>query len=119
VRAFTRTGERARFDTGVDVATGDFKDTESLRRAMDGVTRMYLLSAATDLEQHDANAIEAAKDAGLELVVKHRSPGRLRKGLTFRGGTAPGRSVSKPPVSRASSSDRPRSRATRSDGSRR
>ena len=70
VRAFTRSGDRARFDEGVEVVNGDFKDQESLQRAMQGVTRMFLLSAAADLEQHDANAIDAAKAAGLELVVK-------------------------------------------------
>ena len=80
VRAFTRTGERTRFSGDVDVANGDFKDKESLRRAMDGITRMYLLSAATDLEQHDANAIDAAQEAGLELVVKHSVTGAPGKG---------------------------------------
>jgi len=79
VRAFTRSGERARFDDGVEVVNGDFKDPESLRRAMQGVSRMFLLSAAADLEQHDANAIDAAKAAGLELVVKQsvtQAPGK-------------------------------------------
>lgn len=71
VRAFARSGEKARFDANVEVVTGDFKDVDSLRRALKGVKRMYLLSAAADLEQHDANAIDAAKQAGLELVVKH------------------------------------------------
>lgn len=80
VRAFTRKGERAGFDGRVEVATGDFKDKDSLRRAMDGVTRLYLLSAAADLEQHDANAIDAAKEAGLELVVKHSVTGAPEKG---------------------------------------
>jgi uncharacterized protein YbjT (DUF2867 family) len=79
VRAFTRKGERARFDDDVEVAVGDFKDRASLDRALEGVTRMYLLSAAIDLEEHDANAIDAAKAARLELVVKHSVIGAEHK----------------------------------------
>ncbi len=79
VRAFTRSGEKAHFDGDVEVVTGDFKDKASLQRALDGVSRMYLLSAATDLELHDANAIDAAKAAGLELVVKHSVTGAPQK----------------------------------------
>lgn len=80
VRAFARSGEKARFDGNVEVVTGDFKDVDSLRRALDGTKRMYLLSAAADLEQHDANAIDAAKEARLELVVKHSVTGAPGKG---------------------------------------
>lgn len=79
VKAFTRSGDRARFDGDVEVVSGDFKDQESLRRAMDGVTRLFLLSAAQDLEEHDANAIDAARGAGVQLVVKQsvtQAPGK-------------------------------------------
>jgi uncharacterized protein YbjT (DUF2867 family) len=79
VRAFTRTGERDRFGNGVEVAEGDFTDKESLRRALDGVSRMYLLSAGHQLEEYEANAIEAAKAARLELVVKHSVAGAQYK----------------------------------------
>jgi uncharacterized protein YbjT (DUF2867 family) len=79
VRAFTRKGERASFEGPVEVATGDFADKTSLKEAMKGVTRMYLLSAGHELEQHEANAIEAAKDARLELVVKHSVSGAQYK----------------------------------------
>src|SRR5687767_6185204 len=79
VRAFTRSGEKAKFDGNVEVVTGDFKDKDSLRRALQGMKRMYLLSAASDLELHDANAIDAAKEAGLELVVKHSVVGAPEK----------------------------------------
>src|ERR671922_256350 len=71
VRAFPRKGEKPGFGDGVEVAVGDFMDKESLRRALDGVSRMYLLSAGHELQQHEANAIDAAKAARLELVVKH------------------------------------------------
>jgi uncharacterized protein YbjT (DUF2867 family) len=79
VRALTRSGDRQRFADDVEVVAGDFKDPESLRRAMQGVSRMFLLSAAADLEQHDANAIDAAKAAGLELVVKQSVIGAAQK----------------------------------------
>jgi len=79
VRAFVRGGDAARAGDGVDVAVGDFMDKTSLRRAMDGVSKMYLLSAGHELEQHEANAIEAAEDAGLDLVVKHSVAGAQYK----------------------------------------
>lgn len=75
VRAFTRKGETARFDPKVEVVTGDFTDKESLRKAFQGVSRAYLLSAGTEIEQYEANALEAAKGARLELLVKHSVAG--------------------------------------------
>jgi uncharacterized protein YbjT (DUF2867 family) len=83
VRAFARKGETAKFDKGVEVAEGDFMDKESLRRAMDGVSKMYLLSAGHELSQHEANAIDAAKDARLDLVVKHSVSGAQYKASDF------------------------------------
>jgi uncharacterized protein YbjT (DUF2867 family) len=79
VRAFVRGGDAARAGDGVEVAVGDFMDKASLRRAMDGVSKMYLLSAGHELEPHEANAIEAAEDAGLDLVVKHSVAGAQYK----------------------------------------
>lgn len=80
VRAFVRRGDAARFGDRVEVAVGDFNDKASLRRAMDGVSHMYLLSAGHELEQHEANAIDAAKAARLDLVVKHSVAGAQYKG---------------------------------------
>lgn len=79
VRAFVRESETARVGSGVEVAVGDFMDKTSLRRALDGVSKMYLLSAGLGLEQHEANAIEAAEEAGLDLVVKHSVAGAQYK----------------------------------------
>jgi (4-alkanoyl-5-oxo-2,5-dihydrofuran-3-yl)methyl phosphate reductase len=79
VRAFTRSGDHSRFDSRVEVVAGDFTDTSSLRKALDGVSRMYLLSAGQDLEQYEADAIEAAKSARLELLVKHSVAGAQYK----------------------------------------
>ena len=79
VRAFVRSSDRARFESGVEIATGDFGDKASLRKALDGVSRMYLLAAGTNLEEYEANAIEAAKEADLELIVKHSVAGAQYK----------------------------------------
>jgi len=81
VRAFTRQGERTSFNAAVEVAQGDFTDVESLRKAMQGVSKMYLLSAGHDLPAHEANAIAVAKEAGLELVVKHSIAGAQYKAV--------------------------------------
>jgi (4-alkanoyl-5-oxo-2,5-dihydrofuran-3-yl)methyl phosphate reductase len=74
VRAFARniTGKTPE---GVEDAPGDFTDNASLARAMEGVTAMYLLSAGDQLAAHEANAIEAARAAGVQLVVKQSVAG--------------------------------------------
>jgi uncharacterized protein YbjT (DUF2867 family) len=79
VRAFARSGEKAKFEGDVEIVTGDFDDKDSVRRALDGVTKMFLLSPAIDLERHDANAIDAAKEAGVQLVVKQSVMGAPAK----------------------------------------
>jgi (4-alkanoyl-5-oxo-2,5-dihydrofuran-3-yl)methyl phosphate reductase len=83
VRAFVRSGERAHFDARVEIATGDFADKGSLRKALEGVSRMYLLSAGANLDEYEAIAIDAAKAAGLELLVKHSALGAQYKAADF------------------------------------
>ena len=79
VRAFTRKGDSSRFGSQVEIVTGDFTDKASLRQALDGVSRMYLLAAGHDLESYEENAIEAAKKARLDLLVKHSVAGAQYK----------------------------------------
>jgi (4-alkanoyl-5-oxo-2,5-dihydrofuran-3-yl)methyl phosphate reductase len=79
VRAFARDAERAKVAPNVEVAVGDFTDRASLTKAMEGVTHMFLLSAGHELEQHEDNAIDAAKAAGVGLVVKHSVAGAQYK----------------------------------------
>jgi uncharacterized protein YbjT (DUF2867 family) len=74
VRAFARNAAGKTVD-GVEAAPGDFTDKASLRQAMEGVDAVYLLSAGDQLSVHEANAIEAAKAAGVRLVVKHSVAG--------------------------------------------
>lgn len=79
VRAFARSGDRFRFDSRVEIAVGDFADKESLRKALDGVSKLYLLSPGLGVEENESNALEAAKAAGIELLVKHSVSGAQYK----------------------------------------
>jgi uncharacterized protein YbjT (DUF2867 family) len=74
VRAFAR-NLSGNTPEGVEAAAGDFTDKAALARAMEGVTAVYLLSAGDQLAAHEANAIEAARAAGVQLVVKHSVAG--------------------------------------------
>ena len=58
-------------DRGVTVRAADYDDPASLRTAFDGATRLLLVSSGpvvTRTDQH-RNAIEAARDAGVRLIV--------------------------------------------------
>jgi uncharacterized protein YbjT (DUF2867 family) len=72
-RAFVRDRAKAvdRHGADADIATGDFADPESLRRALDGVEQMFL-TCANHPQQVDweAAAIDAAATAGVRRVVK-------------------------------------------------
>ena len=58
---------------GAEVAVGDLDDLDSLRRAHEGVDRVFLhLPLQYDFELHERygrNAITAAREAGVELLV--------------------------------------------------
>jgi uncharacterized protein YbjT (DUF2867 family) len=75
VRAFARNAAGKATEDGVEAAPGDFTDKAALDRAMDGISAVYLLSAGDQLSVHEANAIDAAKAAGVKLVVKHSVAG--------------------------------------------
>ena len=83
VRAFARNAAGKTIEDGVEAAPGDFTDKASLERAMAGVTAVYLLSAGDQLSVHEANAIDAAKAAGVKLVVKHSVAGAQYKAPGF------------------------------------
>jgi uncharacterized protein YbjT (DUF2867 family) len=82
VRAFARDTERNKVE-GVETVAGDFSDKDALRRAMNGVTSVYLLTAGENLAQHEANVIDAAKAAAVGLVVKHSVAGAQYKAPGF------------------------------------
>ena len=73
VRAFVRDPARAAELLGPEVepVTGDLSDAAAIRRALDGVERVFLSSAdGPQKVAHEAAVIDAAEAAGVELVVK-------------------------------------------------
>lgn len=56
---------------GVEAATGDFDQPDSLERAMEGCDRLFLLSPThLDLPTREKAAIDAARRAGVSHIVK-------------------------------------------------
>jgi uncharacterized protein YbjT (DUF2867 family) len=72
VRVFARDADKARLRFGdrVDVAVGDLSDPTSLARALHGIEALFLVNAGADLAARDKAAAEAARSAGVRLVVK-------------------------------------------------
>ena len=72
VRALARKGEGGGgFPQGLEVVVGDLADRASLRQAMDGADRVFLLCGPSEEEvELNRNAIDAARDAGIELTVR-------------------------------------------------
>jgi uncharacterized protein YbjT (DUF2867 family) len=70
VRALTRTPEKAQFPEGVTAVQGDLSDVDGLRRAMSGVSTLFLLApnAADELTQA-LQALSVAREAGVKGVV--------------------------------------------------
>ena len=68
VRVLTRDANRVSDLTGrAEIAVGDLDSPDELRIALDGVERVFLVTAST---QHDVNVLQAAKDVGVQHVVK-------------------------------------------------
>ncbi|WP_250006592.1 SDR family oxidoreductase [Actinoplanes sp. M2I2] len=68
VRAFVRAPADL---PGAEQAHGDFDDPASLRRALDGVDRVYLCAAdGPDKVRHETAVIDAAARQGVERIVK-------------------------------------------------
>jgi uncharacterized protein YbjT (DUF2867 family) len=101
-RALVRDPERTRPFTniGVELIEGDFARPESWKRALDGVARVFSITPAhRDAENWNAIFLEAAKEAGVELVVRlsgtsvssssaaefHRQMGRCDEALAASG----------------------------------
>ena len=72
VRALVRSeAERGGFRPGVDTALGDLADPASLAAAMAGVQKVFLLSSPhQDAVAWHRNAIDAARQAGVQLLVR-------------------------------------------------
>jgi uncharacterized protein YbjT (DUF2867 family) len=69
VRAFVRDAERA--PAGVELAIGDLSETGSVRSALRGVERVFLVcSNVPGQVEYECGAIDAAKAAGVARIVK-------------------------------------------------
>jgi len=73
VRAFVRKGEKA--PAGAEAFEGDLADRERVRAAVKGVSKVYLLTAGTDVASLEANVIDAASAEGVKHIVKHSVQG--------------------------------------------
>jgi uncharacterized protein YbjT (DUF2867 family) len=71
-RVFVRNPEKAgvRFGERVDIAVGDLADAPSLRAALDGVGALFLVNSGPELAVRDQAAAIAAKNAGVQRLVK-------------------------------------------------
>ena len=70
VRALVRDPSKAEFPEGVEVVQGDLLDVEALRRAMAGVSTLFLLNGVVPDEFTQALiTLNLARDAGVERVV--------------------------------------------------
>lgn len=70
VRALVRDPSKASFRAGVSVVQGDFLDVDSLRKAMSGVSTLFLLNAVVPDEFTQALiALNVARSAGIERIV--------------------------------------------------
>lgn len=70
IRALTRSPEKARFAAGVTAVQGDLSDVDSMRRALAGVSTLFLLAsnAADELTQ-TLQALNLAREAGVKGIV--------------------------------------------------
>ena len=70
VRALVRDPSKASFPEGVSVAQGDFLDVDSLRKAMSGISTLFLLNAVVPDEFTQALiALNVARSSGIERIV--------------------------------------------------
>ena len=70
IRALVRDPAKAKLPDGVVAVPGDMLDVESMRRALDGVTTLFLLNAVVPDEFIQALiALNLAHEAGIERIV--------------------------------------------------
>jgi uncharacterized protein YbjT (DUF2867 family) len=72
---------------GIEVAIADFAKPEELKQALRGVEKLFLLCAPVpELPQLEANAVDAAKSAGVKHIVKLSAIGAGEGAHTFARG---------------------------------
>jgi uncharacterized protein YbjT (DUF2867 family) len=86
VRILVRNTERKEsLPVGAEVAVGDFDDSKSLDAALAGIARLFVVCSPTaDLPRLEGRVYEAARRAGVELVVKSSILGADPKAIPFR-----------------------------------
>ena len=70
LNALTRDPSKAKFPSGVTPVTGDMLDVESMRKALAGVSTLFLLNAVSAQELTEAVlTLNLAREAGVARVV--------------------------------------------------
>ncbi|MFF4403260.1 NAD(P)H-binding protein [Streptomyces sp. NPDC001404] len=77
VRAFVRDPARASFGSGVERAVGDLGRPDSVRSALAGADRVFMVSAGPDALVHDRTVAAEVRHAGVRHVVKVSSVAAL------------------------------------------
>jgi uncharacterized protein YbjT (DUF2867 family) len=71
-RVFARSAQKANalFGTRVDVFVGDLAQPETMRPALEGADKLFLVNSGPQIPVHDEQAAKAAKAAGVRHLVK-------------------------------------------------
>jgi len=73
IAAFVRDENKAAFlkEKGVDIRIGNFKDTSSIEKAMNGIEKVFLISSSDhdNIYQQHKNVVDAAKKASVKHLV--------------------------------------------------
>jgi len=76
--------EAAKAPAGCEAVLADFSDTPSLRKALDGVTAVYIVcSPIPQLVELESNVVDACKEAGVKQVVLNSALGAGDYGKSF------------------------------------
>ncbi len=77
-------GEAQKAPAGTPTAIGDFADKHSLRKALDGVDRVYLVcSPIPSLVELESNVIDASREAGLKYLLLNSALGAADYSKSF------------------------------------
>jgi uncharacterized protein YbjT (DUF2867 family) len=85
VRAMYRSREEAaKAPSGCEAVLADFSDKQSLRKALDGVSSVFVVcSPIPQLVELESNVLEASKEAGVKHVVLNSAMGAGDYGKSF------------------------------------
>jgi uncharacterized protein YbjT (DUF2867 family) len=76
--------EAAKAPSGCEAVLADYSDRQSLRKAMDGVTSVFVVcSPIPQLVELESNVLDACKESGVKHVVLHSALGAGDYGKSF------------------------------------